>query len=222
MPVSRVLLVLASCCQGKLLLVLFVALLRWEPSAADRVDAGSRQIKLVCVCGAGLGSMSIEACLGRRGDEEGSCGVRAGSWPIPQMRWFGAAIGRDSSTAFTSSTHIAEGRLLPSWMPATTSSVPSFSCWRQLFINLQAMVPIWRPSCSCVVSSRCVVPSGSVPGDGVVDCAWKLCRLGGDGAGPDRVFLFNSGVLCAKCRDLDVIFSFADVLAVICTSTSCA
>lgn len=77
-----------------------------------------------------------------------------------------------------------EGRPLPPPLP-----VAAFSDRRlKEMFNLRAAMPSRRPLSSSTVSSRCLAPSGSVPGGEVLDCA-AACCCGGRGAGPDGVFL---------------------------------
>jgi hypothetical protein len=110
-------------------------------------------------------------------------------------------------------TIMVERRLLP---PSSSASVSSG--WRlKVKINLQAMKPKWRPLCSGSVGSRCLSPSGHVPGGEVLDCA--VVRTGGDvGAGPDCFFFLSCRVLYAKILDLFVTLFFLGVLLVIVTS----
>jgi hypothetical protein len=84
--------------------------------------------------------------------------------------------------------------------------------------NLQASMPTRRPFCFSIVSSRRSIPSGKVPGDGVVGCAEEH-RCGGEGAGSDWFLQFRFRVLCAKSEDLFVFFYFSWVLYVNCIST---
>jgi hypothetical protein len=67
-------------------------------------------------------------------------------------------------------------------------------------------------------SSRCPAPSGNVPGDEAVDCGAKI-RFGGEGAGPDGVFLVRSSVFWEKSVDLFAFSYFLRVLDVTCKST---
>lgn len=63
--------------------------------------------------------------------------------------------------------------------------------------NLQADLPTRRLFCSTIVCFRQLIPSGSVPGDVLVDYGEKLWR-GGEEAGPDCVFQSSSRVQNAK------------------------
>jgi hypothetical protein len=98
-------------------------------------------------------------------------------------------------------TILVEGRPLP---PSSTATVSSG--WRlQVKINLQAVIPKWRPLCTGSVGSRCLSPSGHVPGGELLDCA-VMCSSGGVGAGPDCFSFLSSRVLSIKRLDLSVIF----------------
>jgi hypothetical protein len=79
-------------------------------------------------------------------------------------------------------------------------------------------MPQRRPFSFVGVSSRLHAPSGFVP-DGMEVGSDELFG-GGSGAGLDRVFTFQSKVLCAKCVDRFIIFYFFWTLFVICTSTA--
>jgi hypothetical protein len=132
-------------------------------------------------------------------------------------------LGSDSSTACMSSTLMAERRLLPHCTPASGARDLIYFCRRMvLFINLLALVPLWRPFNSDVVCSRCSTPSGHVPGGVAVDHSRMLWQgFGGEGArrspGLDCFLQFCSRVFSAKVRG-HVVFSFiSEVLHVICT-----
>jgi hypothetical protein len=98
--------------------------------------------------------------------------------------------------------------------PATVS----FDWQMKALSNLQATKPTRRPLCSNSACSRCSVPSGSVPGDGVLGRV-AMRGHGGEGAGPDCLS-FTYRVVCAKCRDLIVISLFSTVPFVYCNSTA--
>jgi hypothetical protein len=121
----------------------------------------------------------------------------------------GAASGREISAVCWPSTSMAEGQPLLPWSLAK-------GCRRKVYINLQADVPIRRPSTPGTVSSRRCVLSGFVPSDTAVGCAWF--ELGGDGAGLDCALQIRSEILCAKCQDVFVILFIFEVLYVKCNS----
>lgn len=113
------------------------------------------------------------------------------------------------------SSELVVGRLLPPPSPAATV----FSSRRkQVYNNLQALMPQRRPFSFNGVSSRLRAPSGFVPGDMEVGSGELFG--GGTGAGLDRVFTFQSKVLCAKCVGRFVISYFSWTLFVICTTTA--
>jgi hypothetical protein len=77
----------------------------------------------------------------------------------------------------------------------------------QVFYNFQAGMPSSRPLCSITASCWSSVPSGSVPGDGVLGCdAWRRC--GGEGIGPDYVLGFSHRVLIGNSEGLVIIAIF--------------
>lgn len=164
----------------------------------------------------GCRSTSIAPPSTRRGGEEvggfdaSSCGL------LDLCKGRGeASLGSTSTAALRSlSSQMVERRPLP---PLSVASVSSSRRLKAL-INLRAAMPRRRPLCSSTACSRCTVPSGEVPGDDVVGRAVVL-RRGDKGAGPDCVLHVRSGVLCAKRRDLCVIYYLYLVLHVICIST---
>jgi hypothetical protein len=110
--------------------------------------------------------------------------------------------------------YMAEGRPIP---PLVSVAVTS-GRHPQVVFNLQALKPLRRPSGSSAAGSRLTAPSGSVPGDGEVDCAaQQIC--GGEGAGLDCFSNFSSKAISAKGKDLVVIFYFRGILFVNCIST---
>jgi len=129
--------------------------------------------------------------------------------------WSASSAASHWLRAVLSSTPMAEGRLLRAL---------SLACRRQLFLNLQADVPIWRPSCSFnAVVPVCSVPSGVVPGDGADDRDSKpRSKLGGEGHGVvlDCVLTLCSRVLFAYSEGLFVISSFLLALVVILKPTN--
>jgi hypothetical protein len=68
--------------------------------------------------------------------------------------------------------------------------------------------------------SRYGDPSGVVPGVTVVVHGWKHRERVGDGAGPDRFFIYRSEVLRAKLQDLFVVSNLSRVLYKYCNSTA--
>jgi hypothetical protein len=62
-------------------------------------------------------------------------------------------------------------------------------------------------------------PSGLVPGVAMVVHGWNPERAG-DGVGPDRVFIFRSGVFSAKLQDLVVILDLSRVFLMYYNSTA--
>jgi hypothetical protein len=90
------------------------------------------------------------------------------------FKWSSSSTAPSRLDAVSSSTSIAEGRLLQ----------VSFRC--QIF-NLQARVPYRRHCCFTMVFSICINPSGSVPSTGVGDHALKLHCIDG-GQGPNCIF----------------------------------
>jgi hypothetical protein len=191
---------------GYLVVLALVMVLPWsEPEVAGRRGAGS-SINKALFCGS-LAQV-FSATSGRHGGGR-SCGVM---WLRGQGDARGAASGSSFSAALSLSTSMAEGRPLPPWKLA-------YAGQRNIFFYLQAL-PNWRPYKSSVVGSRCCDPSGLVPGVAAVDHRWKLCELGGHGAGPDCFLLFRSEVLCAKCQGLVVILFLFKVLSVCCKFTA--
>jgi hypothetical protein len=94
----------------------------------------------------------------------------------------------------------------------------SVRCRLQVINNLQAFLPVRRPSGSVVLGSHLHASSGSIP-DGVEVDYGKPWR-GGVGAGLDCVSCFYSKVLSANCKGQFIIFSFRRTLSVKCTSTA--
>jgi hypothetical protein len=68
--------------------------------------------------------------------------------------------------------------------------------------------------------SRYGDPSGVVPGVTVVVHGWKHRERAGDGAGPDRFFIYRSKALRAKLQDLFVVSNLSRVLHKYCNSTA--
>jgi hypothetical protein len=97
--------------------------------------------------------------------------------------------------------------------------VPSV-CRLQVFNNLQAFLPVRRPSGGAVVGSHLHAPSGLVPGGVKVDYGepWR----GGVAAGLDCFSYYFSKVLSANCKGRLVIFSFRRTLSVKCAFTALA
>jgi hypothetical protein len=110
--------------------------------------------------------------------------------------------------AFPLSTFQAEGRPVPPWLLVSNGQL-------KVIKNLL----LWRLFCSAMIDSRYGDPSGSVPGVAMVVHGWNLER-DGDGVGPDRVFIFRSGVFSAKLQDLVVIFDLCRVFLMYCNSTA--
>ena len=111
---------------------------------------------------------------------------------------------------------MVKGRPLPPRLSATVS--PDRRLQAMMF-NLRAVVLRWRPLCSSTAGSRCIVPTGRIPGGDVVDCAMVFHR-GGEGAGPYCVLQIISRVLGENCVDLVVIFYLFWVPDVICIFTN--
>jgi hypothetical protein len=106
------------------------------------------------------------------------------------------------------------------WLLPPLASAMVSSGWRlQVIFNLQALMPLRRPFGTSAAGSRLTAPSGSVPGDGEVDCVVQW-NCGGEGAGLDCLFSFSSRVTSVKCKGLSVISYFRRTLFVRCTSTA--
>jgi hypothetical protein len=82
------------------------------------------------------------------------------------------------------------------WRPLSPlASVTAYSGWRlQVFFNLQAFTPLWRPFGSSAAGSRLTIPSGSVPGDGEVDCAVQLNAV------EKELALIAFSILCVRSQ----------------------
>lgn len=158
--------------------------------------------KALIFCRFGAGGHGLKASSSVHGEPEED--GRKAVWrqaPNLQQGSSEAAPGSESTAAFLQLlSKTAEGRPLP---PSSSTAVLS---GRRLKVknNLQAAMPRRRPLSSSTVGSRRLAPSGSVPGGVVLGCTAKR-RCGGDGAGPDGVFNFNSRVLGAKSLGLFVI-----------------
>jgi hypothetical protein len=86
-------------------------------------------------------------------------------------------------------------------------------------VKLQAFMPLWRPFGSGEVSSRLIVPIGSVPGDGEVDCtATQMCEK--EGASIDFFLCVSFEVIYEICKGLFVISCFSEAHSAKCASTT--
>jgi hypothetical protein len=135
-----------------------------------------------------------------------------------------------TTTALLPPYFTAERRPLHSWR-FTTAPLSAFLLVVGRPLHPEALTLVLRPQAylnlqssrrrlkSIVgVCSRLHAPSGSVPGGMEVDSG--DLDDGGSGAGLDRVSLFLSKVLSAKCLGRFVIFLFLTTLYVICTATA--
>jgi hypothetical protein len=77
--------------------------------------------------------------------------------------------------------------------------------------NLQDFMTLQRPIGSSAVGSRLTTPSGSVPGDGEVDCT-AMHTCGEDGAGLDWFLCLSFEIFYAICKGLRLIFHFLESL----------
>ena len=163
LPVTRVLLVLPSCCQGKLLLALLVVLLRWEPITAGRLGAGSRQIKLVwssdpfleaCCCDVPMEVTGWFLFFSHHGGGGGESWVAV----LHRPSWRGAA--------YFCGVHQLRSYLAVVILGHGSRSVLR-CCARSRFLNLQAGVPSRRPFCFSVTAlNASPTSSGFVPDAG--------------------------------------------------------
>jgi hypothetical protein len=168
------------------------------------------------LCGFVHAVQGLKLLLSLRGDAEGSKFFVLGC-VVPVLR-------KGSSEASLREASVVALSWLPPLMverrPSQPLSPATVSSGRQMkaLSNLQATKPTRRPLCSNSACSRCSVPSGSIPGDGVLGRV-AMRGHGGEGAGPDCFSSFTYRVVCAKCRDLTVISLFSLVPIVYCNST---
>jgi hypothetical protein len=195
----------------------FLAVVLWwsEPEAVGKEAAGfSLRNKAPFFCDSVAGDSGLGAGPSGHGDLE-EAGHLIGR--RLRMDWQQGSVEATPGRAST-----AASRRLPSQLvvrrPLPTSSLASvFSGWRlQVIFNLQACMPMRRPSSSGSASSRHLAPSGHVPGGDVLGCV-VACGRGGDGAGPDGVSSIIFRVCCAKSWGLFVISLFILAFYVIVT-----
>ena len=177
----------------------------WRLQRGKISEGGFLTNKLDGFCRSSCGGSATFLPLAGRGGEgvEDACAAAGFG---RRLRSLEAAPGSESMAVdLWPPSLMVEGRLLPPSPPVT-----ALSGRRQTVnINLQAVVPIWRPFCSGAVGSRRLAPSGLVPGGVASGCA-VACRCGGDGAGPDGFSFSSSRVRGANCLDLAVIFNFLE------------
>jgi hypothetical protein len=199
-------------CGVLLLFIFFVELQRLEPKAEMMEVAGIsvfNKAPFLCrfeACGHGLEKVfSVHGVLEK-------CGLQAlHRLAVDLQLWSSeAAPGSESTVALCwLLSNMVERRLLPHFSSASVLS----SRRLKMKTNLQAAMPRWRPLRSSAVGSRCLAPSGSVPGGDVLGCA-ATRQCGGEGAGLDGFFRSTFRVLSAKRSGLVVTFHFLWVLCV--------
>jgi hypothetical protein len=202
-----------------LVLLCFPAILPWweQMEVMRELRNSFNKVKVRLMCGLTFVGQRFKLLPSRHGDVEGSQFAILGCSMAGQRQGiYEASFGRASTAAPSWLLSLmVEGRPLHPLSPATVSS----DRWLQVFFYLQAVVPKRRPLCSITVGSRSSVPSGNVPGDGVLGYD-VMQRCGGEGAGPDCTLSFRSRVPSAKCEDFVVISDFLVVCAVSCNSTA--
>jgi hypothetical protein len=215
----------ASYCRWRVVAVLLFVVLQWMmPEAGSDAASTSLQIKLevppeledlegsvVVLAILVTGSAISDGCLldppgsGACG-EDWSAASRSGT---RRSAYGDEAPGSSSSTAFWPLTLRAERRPLPPWLLPLVGQP-------KVMINLHP----WMPFCFPMFGSRYGDPSGVVPGVTVVVHGWKHRERVGDGAGPDRFFIYRSEALRAKLQDLFVVSNLSRVLYKYCNSTA--
>jgi len=165
----------------------------------------------ICRSGTGILDQSLLLAARHGGEIESELVVLDCQLLDLRQRSFEAAPGSSSTVVSLQPPSIlVVGRPLP-----PPSSAMAYSGRRlQVDINLQAMMPKWRPFGSTAVGSRSFAPSGNVPGGEVLD-GGVMRRHGGCGAGPDGFSSVIFRVLSAKCPGLVVIFLLFWSLSVI-------
>jgi hypothetical protein len=157
------------------------------------------RISLRLYCGLVFSCQGSKIFLSRHGDiEESMLGVLG-------CRLTGLRLGSSEASRWRASA-VALSWLPPSMVigrPLCPLSLVLVQRMR-IFI-LQAVVPKRRPFSSITVGSRSSIPSGSVPGDGVLG-GGEMQWCGGQGVGPDCFLSFRSRVPSANWTNLVVIF----------------
>jgi hypothetical protein len=198
------------------LVVFFLdVVLQWLELQALRRSAAGYSINKAFIGRSGGHAWDFEATsASHRGGELGGTLLPPSSWRLHlQQGRTTASPGRFPTAASSSAFSMVERRPLHPQAAVTAASGRRL----QVFINLQASLPLRRPSGDGAACSRLHVPSGLVPGDIEVGCVSPL--RGGVGAGPDCFSWFSFRVLCANCSGCAVMFFFLEAVSVRCIST---